>query len=218
MGGGHPLTTNLFPQSDLLEALDALKRDLVSDGGPQISTMRNYRFAIVPYRPAEEFKLRQEIRKLADELKAVGWNVLTISLHALLMKRIHSLGDEVLTSLVERERRLHNKNPERALNHLKEKILPLVEGPEGIAADVAGLITGFADAHPDQAERSLVFVGRAGALYPFFRTSALLKHIDGRTRNIPVVLLYPGERRDLNALSFMGELPADRDYRPRVYP
>lgn len=186
MGGGHPLTTNLFPQSDLLEALDALKRDLVSDGGPQISTMRNYRFAIVPYRPAEEFKLRQEIRKLADELKAVGWNVLTISLHALLMKRIHSLGDEVLTSLVERERRLHNKNPERALNHLKEKILPLVEGPEGIAADVAGLITGFAESHPDQAERSLVFVGRAGALRSPRHHNKVLKFFRGTDPNHPI--------------------------------
>ncbi len=212
------MTESLFSHSDLDEAISALKKDLVADGGPQISTMRNYRFAIVPYRPAEEFKLRKYVRTLADELKAAGWNVLTISLHTLLMNRIRALGDDALASLIERERRLHRKNPDRALNHLKEKILPLVEGPDGIAADVAELITGFADAHPNEAENSLVFVGRAGALYPFFRTSALLKHIDGKTRNIPVVLLYPGERRDVNALSFMGELPADRDYRPRVYP
>ena len=66
--------------------------------------------------------------------------------------------------------------------------------------------------------RTLVLLGRAGALYPFFRSSALLKHIDGKTRNIPVVLLYPGERRDTTALSFMGELIPDRDYRPRIYP
>jgi len=39
-----------------------------------------------------------------------------------------------------------------------------------------------------------------------------------QTRNIPVVLLYPGERKDTTALSFMGELDADRDYRPRIYP
>jgi hypothetical protein len=205
-------------RTDLDEALAALKRDLVADGGPQISTMRSYRFAIVPYRPADEYALRQRLRTLTSELQAAGWNVLSISLHALLMRRIRALGDEVVQSLVERERRLHRKSPERALNHLKEKILPLVEGPDGIAADVVAQISDFADAHPDAAERSLVLVGRAGALYPFFRTSALLKHIDGKTRAIPVVLLYPGERRDINALSFMGELPADRDYRPRVYP
>ena len=212
------MTDNLLPRTDLDEAIAALKKDLVTAGGPQISTMRNYRFAIVPYRPSDEFNLRQHVRRLSDALKAEGWNILSISLHALLMKRIHGMGDEVMQSLLERERRLYAKNPDRALNHLKEKILPHVEGPDGIAADVIRLIAGFAEQYPDQAERSLIFIGRAGALYPFFRTSALLKHIDGKTNNIPVVLLYPGERRDVNALSFMGELPADRDYRPRIYP
>jgi len=212
------MTDNLLPRTDLDEAIAALKKDLVTEGGPQISTMRNYRFAIVPYRPSDEFNLRQQVRRLSDALKAEGWNILSVSLHALLMKRIHGMGDEVLHSLVERERRLYTKSPDRALNHLKEKILPHVEGPDGIAADVIRLIAGFAEQYPDQAERSLIFIGRAGALYPFFRTSALLKHIDGKTNNIPVVLLYPGERRDVNALSFMGELPADRDYRPRIYP
>jgi hypothetical protein len=207
-----------LPRTDLDEAIAALKRDLVAEGGPQISTMRNHRYAIVPYRPAEEFRLRRKVRELGDALKAEGWNVLTISLHALMLKRIRASGDDAVRSLVERERRLHAKNPERALTHLKEKIVQLVEGPDGIAADVVKLVTDFADKHPDEAERSLVLVGRAGALYPFLRTSALLKHVDGKTRNIPVVVLYPGERRDVNALSFMGELAADRDYRPRIYP
>ena len=212
------MTENLFANSSLVEAIAALKKDLVSESGPQISTMRNYRFAILPYRPKEEFDLRRQVRVLGDELRAAGWNVLTISLHTLMMKRIRATGDAALESLVAREHRLHEKSPERALGHLKEKIVPHIEGPDGIAADVVDLIGRFADEYPDQAERSLVFIGRAGALYPFIRTSALLKHIDGKTRNIPVVLLYPGERRDVNALSFMGELPADRDYRPRIYP
>ena len=82
----------------------------------------------------------------------------------------------------------------------------------------ARLIGAFADESPAGPDRSLVLIGRAGALYPFFRSSALLKQIDGRTRSIPVVLLYPGERKDTTALSFMGELNSDRDYRPRIYP
>ena len=212
------MTDLVIPRTDLDEALAALKRDLVAEGGPKISTMRNYRFAIVPYRPTEEFNLRRKVRELVGELKAREWNVLTVSLHALMMKRVRAMGDAAVESLVERERRLHRKSPDRALNHLKGKIVRHVEGPSGIAADVVELIAHFADEHPDQAERSLVFIGRAGALYPFLRTSALLKHIDGKTRNIPVVLLYPGERRDVNALAFMGEMPADRDYRPRIYP
>ena len=33
-----------------------------------------------------------------------------------------------------------------------------------------------------------------------------------------LVLLYPGERRGNSALSFMGMLDPDSDYRPRIYP
>jgi hypothetical protein len=64
----------------------------------------------------------------------------------------------------------------------------------------------------------LALIGRAGALYPFFRSSALLRHLDGKTRNVPVVLLYPGERRGSTGLSYMGMLNPDNDYRPRIYP
>ena len=62
----------------------------------------------------------------------------------------------------------------------------------------------------------VVTVERIAPLYE--RTSALLRHLDGNTGNVPVVLLYPGERRGLTGLSFMGMLNADNDYRPRIYP
>ena len=212
------MTEPLFSQGSLSEAVNALRHDLLAATGPQISTMRNYRFAILPYRPSEEFKLRSEIRKLTGELKAQGWGVLSLSLQHLLFERIRATGAENVEALIEREKRLFERDPERALAHIRDKIAPHIEGPNGVAADVCRLINTFADEHPDQADTTLVLLGRAGALYPFFRSSALLKHIDGKTRNIPVVLLYPGERRDTTALSFMGELPADRDYRPRIYP
>ncbi|HVY29021.1 MAG TPA: BREX protein BrxB domain-containing protein [Polyangiaceae bacterium] len=212
------MTEPLFPQDSLVDAVAALRRDLLAAEGPQISTMRNYRFAILPYRPKDEFKLRQLMRRLTDELRAEGWGVLPISLQKLLLDRIRATGDSNVEGLITRERRLYEKDPERALAHLRDKIAPHIEGPEGIAADVARLINAFAEEHPDDGDRTLVLIGRAGALYPFFRSSALLKHIDGKTKNIPVVLLYPGERKDTTALSFMGELDADRDYRPRIYP
>jgi hypothetical protein len=209
---------DLFPQTTLDEAVQGLRKDLVAEGGPRISTMRNYRFAILPYRPAEEFKLRKLIRRLTDDLKAEGWGVLSVSLQKLLLDRIRKTGDTAVAALIAREKSLYTRDPERALEHVRQKIAPHIEGPDGIAADVVRLIDGFATASPEDTDRTLVLLGRAGALYPFFRSSALLKHIDGKTRNIPVVLLYPGERRDTTALSFMGELPSDRDYRPRIYP
>jgi hypothetical protein len=208
---------SLFEMSTLASAVQALRHDLLAEEGPQISTMRNYRFAIVPYDPRQEFELRALIRRLSDELKGKGWNVLTISLQRLLLDRLQAEDPRVLDSIIRTERRLFTRNPERGLTYLKDKIAPYIEGQAGIARDVIRLIEAFADEHPDETERTLVLLGRAGALYPFFRSSALLKHIDGKTRNIPVVLLYPGERRDISALSFMGELPADRDYRPRIY-
>lgn len=213
------MTDPLAPPTtrELDAAVAALKRDLLLEDGPSISTMRNFRFAIVPYDPAHEYRLRRHVSTLAADLRAHGWVVLALSLQKLLLQRLRARGDRFVQRLVERERLLHGESPARALADLRDRIGPLIEGPEGLAADVTAAIDAFVAANPDRADRAVVFIGRAGALYPFFRTSALLKHLDGRTRNVPVVLLYPGTRRD-RGLSFMGEYPPDTDYRPRVYP
>jgi len=205
-------------RTELEEAFAALRKDLIHDEGPQISTMRNYRFAIVPYAPDDEFKLRAYVQALVGDLTASGWVVLTLSLQKLLLERVRGLGDGVVPRLIEMERRIAKANPERGLNYLRDKLAREIEGPEGIAADASRAICEFADANPDKAERTLAIIGRAGALYPFFRTSSLLKHLDGRTQNVPVVLLYPGERRGEAGLSFMGVVNPDSDYRPRIYP
>lgn len=199
------------------ECVASLRRDLVEENA-QISTIRNYRFAILPYDPEKEFELRREVVKLTTELENRGWAIETISLHALLMTRLQATGPDTLTALAAREKRLFAKDPARALSHLREQIAPHIEGPQGIAADVSAAVDAIAQKHASNLDRVLVLVARAGALYPFFRSSALLKHLDGRTNNLPVVLLYPGRRSDQTALSFMGELPPDRDYRPRIYP
>lgn len=206
------------PRTQLQEAFEALRKDLISEDGPSISTMRNYRYAIVPYDPVDEFKLREQTQQTIGKLSSAGWVVHTISLHKLLLRRIHALGDDVVQRMIAAERGAAAVSPERGINYLRGKLGRELEGVDGIAADVSREITAFADANPDKAERAVVFVGRAGALYPFLRVSALLKHLDRRTRNVPVVLLYPGERKGDAGLSFMGELAPDRDYRPRIYP
>ena len=124
-------------------------------------------FAILVYRPAEEFRLRQQVRRLSDELKTGGWGVLSISLQKLLLDRIRATGEANVTALSARERRLHERDPERALSYLRDRVAPHIEGPNGIAADVIRLIGDFADAYPNQADHTVIFVGRAGALYPF---------------------------------------------------
>ncbi|MBN2192123.1 MAG: DUF1788 domain-containing protein [Polyangiaceae bacterium] len=180
--------------------------------------MRNYRFAIVQYDPKEEFKRRGEVQRLSSDLVANGWMVLPINLERLLFERVRQQGADWAARVCEMERRMAALEVSRGLNYVKPKLLPLVEGPDGIAADCSKIICDYADAHPEQIDRTLAIIGRAGALYPFFRSSALLGHVDGRTRNVPVLLLYPGERRGPTGLSFMGMLEPDHDYRPRIYP
>jgi hypothetical protein len=207
----------LFNQSSISEAIAALRKDLIQDDGPRISTMRNYRFAILCYPPAEEFQLRREINLLSDDLRNSGWFVLSINLQKLLLDRIRGEGAEFVEKLIRMEKTLRNNGAERGLQFLKDRIGPLIEGPSGIASDCSRIISEFADQHPDKIDRTLALIGRAGALYPFYRSSALLKHLDGNTRQVPVVLLYPGTRSGLTGLSFMGTLNADSDYRPRIY-
>lgn len=210
--------TTQLTRSRIREAFAALRGDLIDADGPRISTMRNYRFAILQYDPAEEFALRVEAQRLAGDLSANGWMVLPIDLHKLLLRRLTAQGEEVLRRREDMERTLAAKGRERGLRYLESWLAPLIEGPDGLAGDCSRIICEYADAHPDGVDRTLALIGRAGAMYPFFRSSALLKHLDGRTRNVPVVLLYPGERRGDSGLSFMGVLEPDKDYRPRIYP
>ena len=203
----------------LERAVAALEHDLLADGGPQISTMKNYNFAILPYEPREEFELRALIHRLTKKLdKQYGWSVYSIGLHQLLVDRLRRVEDGYVDSLIAMEKRLYAKSPEKALANLTSDLQREIEGPEGLAGDVVTeLEKCLAKDNPDK-DRTVFFIGRAGALYPFFRTSALLRHIAGRTQNVPVVLLYPGVRREGSALSFMGEVKPDGDYRPRIYP
>jgi hypothetical protein len=211
-------STPLFDRTPIQETFAALRRDLIHEDGPRISTMRNYRFAIVQYDPGKEFELRAEVRKLSAELVANGWVVFSINLQKMLLDRVRKEGEDWVKRVVEMERRTEARAPGRGLNYLKSKLTPLIEGPEGIAADCSRVIAEHADRNPELGDRTLALIGRAGAIYPFFRTSALLRHLDGRTRNIPVVLLYPGKRQGATGLSFMGMLDPDNDYRPRIYP
>lgn len=211
------MTSPSVARNELYAAFAALQGDLVHDGGPRISTMRNYRFAIVPYDPAEEFKVREHVQTLSTELVSSGWVVRSISLQKLVLDRVRAMGPDIVQRIIDMERRTAASSPERGLHYLATRLAPHIEGPEGIAADCAARIEHFIADDPDKQDRMVVLIGRAGALYPFFRSSALLKHLDGTTRNIPVVLLYPGKRYGTTGLKFMDMLKPDRDYRPRIY-
>ena len=211
------MSRSLFDKTPLQQAFADLRKDLIHEDGPRISTMRNYNFAIVQYDPRDEFRLRREVQKLSTDLVGNGWAVLSINLQKLLLDRVRQQGSDWMERVIAMERQTTATAAERGLNYLQGKLTPLIEGPAGIAADCSRIIGEFNDAHPDKADRTVALIGRAGAMFPFYRSSALLRHLDGHTKSIPVVLLYPGERRGDKGLSFMGILDPDSDYRPRIY-
>jgi len=163
------MSTGLFASQSvqLQEALESLRRDLIREDGPRISTMRNYRFAILQYQPQDEFKLRREVQQLVQDLKNASWQVLTISLQKLLLDRIRAEGDEWVSRVIAMEKRMHEVGPDRGLNYLRDRVAPLIEGPDGIAADCSRIICEHAEQHPDELDRTVALIGRAGALYPF---------------------------------------------------
>jgi hypothetical protein len=131
---------------------EALKHDLIHEGGPRISTMRNYRFCIAVYPPAQEFALRRHVQRLTVELTHAGWVVKSISLQTVLLDRLRAKGEPYIASLIDREKSASVQSPARGLNLLTSKITAEIEGPEGIAADVAREIQAFTEANPDKAE------------------------------------------------------------------
>ena len=212
------MSRGLFDKTPLQQGMSDLRDDLIQEGGPQISTMRNYRFAILQYDPQQEFELRSELAKLSTELSQNGWVVLSIDLQKLMLARLQRQQEDFINYMISVEKMLSGPPENNGLNHLCEKISLLIEGPNGIAGDCIQIIQWHADENPELVNRTVALVARAGSLYPFYRSSALLRHLDGQTRNVPVILFYPGERRGLTGLSFMGQLDPDNDYRPRIYP
>src|SRR5262249_7090683 len=66
-------------------------------------------------------------------------------------------------------------------------------------------------------ERTAVFLYRAGALYPAYRTSTLLDDLRGRLPR-PVTLLYPGRLVGAYGLSFMDSTEPAYGYRALIVP
>ena len=70
--------------------------------------------------------------------------------------------------------------------------------------------------HPGDPLRAPFFVLSAGALFPFYRTSALLEQLMGRTSS-PGVLFCPGTFDGVTGLSFMGIHTHEPNYRPKIF-
>jgi hypothetical protein len=198
--------------------IDTLKKDLLNPAGPCISTNRNYPFAIFQYPPHEEFKMRTQLVELLDALRGKAWTILNVDLFSTLIEYLSKQEDGELIETLVQEEKLQYKasrgNHLMPINVLQNSLDIFLKSQEEYPKVVFDRIIEITE-HSDET-KTVIFLSRIGALYPFYRTSSLLRYLDKGIR-VPTIVLYPGERTEQYYLSFMGEMDADRDYRPRIY-
>jgi hypothetical protein len=160
-------------------------------------------YAIFRYPADEEFAVRQAVALLRTRIEQVGKRVTTISLAACLSAALDAEGLST-EPLVEAEKAV-------GLETTIETIHQVLSEYQLLDQLVAARIP--ADADP---VRDVVFIVRAGALFPMYRTSSLLEQLKG-TVQVPAVLFYPGALDGAAGLRFMGVLDAEHNYRPKIF-
>lgn len=174
-----------------------------TDPRTQISAYHNMPYAIFHYPPEEEIPLRGELALLSTRLEQIGKRVTTISLAQCLAD---ALAAEGLTTerIASAEKRTGTEKMVDTIHMVISRRRPL---DDLVAARI-----------PQEAEpaRDIVFIVRAGSLFPFYRTSSLLEQLKGKLE-VPAVLFYPGELDGVAGLKFMGVLEAEHNYRPKIF-
>jgi hypothetical protein len=172
------------------------------DPRANISAYHNMPYAIFRYPPEAEFALRCEVTLLRTRLEQSGKRVTTISLASCLELALQREG---LSS-----KRIASAEQRTGTHKMVDTIHKVLSDRQPLD----GLV---AEQQPDGADPlvDVVFITRAGALFPFYRTSSLLEQLKGKV-HVPAVLFYPGEV-DRAGLRFMGVLDAEHNYRPRIF-
>lgn len=174
-----------------------------ADPRPQISAYHDMPYAIFRYSPEDEFALRKEVALLRTRLEQAGKRVTTISLAQCLQSALEAEQLDA-AALAEAETSV-------GLDATIDTVHQILSEYQPLDNLVAGLIPKSADPRHD-----VVFIVRAGALFPVYRTSALLEQLKGKV-HVPAVLFYPGELDGAAGLRFMGVLDADHNYRPKIF-
>ena len=173
------------------------------DPRPAISSYHDMPYAIFRYPPDAEFAVRQEVALLRTRLQAAGKRVTTISLAECLQEALEA-ADLTTEDLADAERRVGLPETIETIGQVLSDYQPL----DGL---VAAKLPADADAL-----RDVVFIVRAGALFPLYRTHALMEQLRGQLK-VPAVLFYPGTIEGPTGLRFMGVLDAEHNYRPKIF-
>jgi hypothetical protein len=174
-----------------------------ADPRPHISAYHDMPYAIFQYPPEAEFALRREISLLTTRLEQAGKRVTRISLSECLDEALaaEGLGSD---ALIDAEKSVGLESTIETIHQILSDYRPL---DDLVASRI-----------PEDADplRDVVFIVRAGALFPVYRTSSLLEQLKGKV-HVPAVLFYPGELDGAAGLCFMGVLEAEHNYRSKIF-
>ncbi|MBX7132278.1 MAG: DUF1788 domain-containing protein [Fimbriimonadaceae bacterium] len=165
-------------------------------------------FQLYVYDPVAEWEVRREFAELRLWLGAADRrvNVAAVSLAKLFWAALDDAG--WLESLIAAEKAAGRDTASIAevYDAVGEVLRDEPTLPDRVRAELA-----------DVDERTAVFLYRAGALYPAYRTSSLLDDLRTDLR-LPVTLLYPGRVVGDFGLSFMRRCEPAYGYRARIVP
>ncbi len=172
------------------------------DPRERISAYHDMPYALFRYDPEDEFELRKQVTLLETRLSQKGKRVKRISLAECLDEAIRSQRSLEEWFTAERE----------------QGVETIVDTVHAVLSEYAPLVDLVAARMPEKPDplRDVVFILRAGALFPVYRTFSLLEQLKGRV-HVPTVLFYPGDLDGAAGLRFMCVLDAEHNYRPKIF-
>ena len=167
-------------------------------------------FVVYQYPPNEEWQVRRDLGELRRWLEAPPRAVAcaAVSLADLFWASLEESG--YFDELVTHEREASRASDPAALRELSAAVGEILREPPTLPDRVVVAVEEFG-------ERTAVFLYRAGALYPAYRTSTLLDDLRGRLSR-PVTLLYPGRLVGEYGLKFMDRAEPAYGYRALIVP
>lgn len=174
----------------------------MDDPRTKLSAYHDMPYALFRYDPEDEFELRKQVTLLETRLTQKGKRIKRISLADCLDEAMRS--QRPLQEWFDAERDQGVETTVETVHSVLSEYAPLVD-----------LVEARLPPDPDPL-RDIVFLTRAGSLFPVYRCHTLLEQMHGRL-TVPAVLFYPGTLDGAVGLKFMGVIDADPNYRPKIF-
>ena len=166
-------------------------------------------YLLYVYSPAQEWVVRADLKELQLWLEAPDQRIrcTAVSLADLFWQALEA--DGWIDELVAQEN--DAQGDENAMSDIFRSVSEILHLPPSLPDRVVAAVEELAD------ERAAVFLYRAGALFPAYRTSTLIDDLRGRL-SVPVTLLYPGRIVGDYGLRFMDRTEPAYGYRALIVP